>query len=70
MGMISFPFPGKQVPTLQDQVEKRDVWLDNQLSESLKLFQEQHQFQNGNQQSIALPEQYQGESLWEGRFFL
>ncbi|XP_057461911.1 nonsense-mediated mRNA decay factor SMG7-like [Actinidia eriantha] len=70
MGTVSFPFPGKQTPTLQDQVEKQDVWLGNQLSESLKLFQEQHQFRNGNQQSITLPEQYQGQSLCEGRFFL
>ncbi|PSS33522.1 hypothetical protein CEY00_Acc03909 [Actinidia chinensis var. chinensis] len=70
MGMVSFPFPGKQVSSLQDKVEKQEVWLDNQLSERLKLFQEQHQFHNGNQLSIALPEQYQGQSPWEGRFFV
>ncbi|GFY84661.1 telomerase activating protein Est1 [Actinidia rufa] len=70
MGMVSFPFRGKQVSSLQDKVEKQEVWLDNQLSERLKLFQEQHQFHNGNQLSIALPEQYQGQSPWEGRFFV
>ncbi|KAL6959251.1 hypothetical protein U1Q18_041153 [Sarracenia purpurea var. burkii] len=70
MGLVSFPFPGKQVSTLQEQAEKQTDWQDYQFSERLKLYQEQLQVQNGNQQSIALPEQYQGQSLREGRFFV
>uniref|UniRef100_A0A5B6YJ44 Protein SMG7 n=1 Tax=Davidia involucrata TaxID=16924 RepID=A0A5B6YJ44_DAVIN len=69
MGMVSFPFPGKQVSTLQVQVENQKGWADYQLPEHLKLYQEQ-QLKKGNQQSAVLPEQYQGQSLWEGRFFV
>ncbi|XP_028127388.1 protein SMG7-like isoform X3 [Camellia sinensis] len=61
MGMVGFPFPGKQVSTLQVHGEKQNGWQDYQFSERLKLYQEQEQqFQKGNQQSITLPEQYQG----------
>lgn len=71
MGMVSFPFPGKQVPTMQVQAEKQKDWQDYQFSEHLKLYQEQQsQLKKGNQQPNALPEQYQGQSLWEGRFFV
>ncbi|GMP97762.1 hypothetical protein CsSME_00045897 [Camellia sinensis var. sinensis] len=71
MGMVGFPFPGKQVSTLQVHGEKQNGWQDYQFSERLKLYQEQEQqFQKGNQQSITLPEQYQGQTLWEGRFFV
>ncbi|XP_028127389.1 protein SMG7-like isoform X4 [Camellia sinensis] len=60
MGMVGFPFPGKQVSTLQVHGEKQNGWQDYQFSERLKLYQEQEQqFQKGNQQSITLPEQYQ-----------
>uniref|UniRef100_A0A5B6YIL5 Protein SMG7 n=1 Tax=Davidia involucrata TaxID=16924 RepID=A0A5B6YIL5_DAVIN len=70
-GMVSFPFPGKQVSTLQVQVENQKGWPDYQFPEYLKLYQEQqHQLQKGYQQSAVLPEQYQGQSLWEGRFFV
>ncbi|CDP09550.1 unnamed protein product [Coffea canephora] len=48
MGMPSFPFPGKQTTTLQQQ----------------------QQLQKANQQSAVLQQQYQGQSLWEGRFFV
>lgn len=75
-GMVSFPFPGKQVSTLQAQMENQNGWKDYQFSEHLKLYQEQQQqqqqqqLQNGNQQSVAVPQQYQGQPLWEGRFFV
>jgi len=69
-GMVSFPFPGKQVSTLRVQEEKEKGWQD-QFSQQLKLYQEQQQqLQDGNQLSIAAPEQYQGQTLWEGRFFV
>lgn len=45
---ISFPFPGKQVPSLHMQ---SDV-------------------QKANQHSVGLPQQYQGQSLWQDRFFV
>ncbi|XP_028127386.1 protein SMG7-like isoform X1 [Camellia sinensis] len=64
MGMVGFPFPGKQVSTLQVHGEKQNGWQDYQFSERLKLYQEQEQqFQKGNQQSITLPEQYQESSV-------
>ncbi|KAL2534962.1 Protein SMG7 [Abeliophyllum distichum] len=71
MGMSSFPFPGKQVSTVQIQGEKQKVWEDNQFSDHMKVYQEQqHQLQKGDQQSVALPQQYQGQPLWEGHFFV
>lgn len=70
MGMASFPFPGKQVSTLQSVMENQKGWQDYQLSEQMKLFQEQQQqLQKGKQQTATLPQQYQGQSLWEGHFF-
>ncbi|XP_059646121.1 nonsense-mediated mRNA decay factor SMG7-like [Cornus florida] len=72
MGMVSFPFPGKQVSSLPVQRENQKGWQDFQLPEHLKQYQEQQQqLQKGNQQPVALPEQqYQGQSLWDGRFFV
>ncbi|XAR68421.1 hypothetical protein NMG60_11003527 [Bertholletia excelsa] len=72
MGMVSFPFPGKQGSTFHIQAEKQKGWQDHQFSERLQAYQEQQQQQlkKGNQQSKALAEQYQGQSLWEGRFFV
>ncbi|KAK9290918.1 hypothetical protein L1049_009097 [Liquidambar formosana] len=70
-GTLSFPFPGKQVLDLQAQVENQKNWRDYQFPDHLKLYQEQQQqLQKGNQHSIPLPEQYQGQSLWEGRFIV
>ncbi|KAF5941131.1 hypothetical protein HYC85_022298 [Camellia sinensis] len=43
MGMVSFPFPGKQVSTLQVHAEKQKGWQDYQFSERLKLYHEQQQ---------------------------
>ncbi|XP_055809262.1 nonsense-mediated mRNA decay factor SMG7-like [Solanum dulcamara] len=45
---ISFPFPGKQVPSLHMQSD----------------------IQKANQHSVGLPQQYQGQSLWQDRFFV
>ncbi|KAK6942181.1 Telomerase activating protein Est1-like, N-terminal [Dillenia turbinata] len=72
LGGLSFPFPGKQVPGLQVQVGNQKGWQDYQFSDNLSVYQEQQQqqLQKGNLQSIPLPEQYQGQSLWEGRFFV
>ncbi|GLU18898.1 hypothetical protein SLE2022_351750 [Rubroshorea leprosula] len=71
-GMVSFPFPGKQVPTLQFQMEKQKAWQDSQALENLKYQHEQklQQLMDGNQQFTSLPEQYQGQSVWTGRYFV
>ncbi|KAL2480752.1 Protein SMG7 [Abeliophyllum distichum] len=71
-GMASFPFPGKQVSTLQAQSENQKGFQDYRFSEDMKLYQEQqqHQVQKGNQQPVALPQHYHGQSLWEGHFFV
>ncbi|KAF8398244.1 hypothetical protein HHK36_017171 [Tetracentron sinense] len=69
-GPISFPFPGKQVPTVQVQLENQKGWQNYPIHEHLNLYQEQQQLQKGNPQSNPLPEQFQGQSLWEGRFFV
>ncbi|GMI81603.1 hypothetical protein like AT5G19400 [Hibiscus trionum] len=66
-GTVSFPFPGKQV-----QMEKEKGWQDYNTLEHLKIQHEQklHQqpLMNGNQQFTSLPEQYQGQSAWTGRY--
>ncbi|KAK4392523.1 protein SMG7, partial [Sesamum angolense] len=68
MEIAAFPFPGKQVSTAQVQNENQKGWRDNHLSEHMKQYDEQQQqFQKGNQQPIAPRQQYQGQSLWEGR---
>ncbi|XP_077222226.1 nonsense-mediated mRNA decay factor SMG7-like [Tasmannia lanceolata] len=70
-GIVSFPFPGKQVPTVQAQVETPNSWPNYQLLEHLKLYKEQQQqLQRGNQQSAPLPEHNQAQSLWSGRFIV
>lgn len=70
MGMVSFPFPGKQMPSFQVQAEKQKGWNEYQFLESLSLHQNQQQLQKGNQQSFfALPEQYHGHTFLEDGFF-
>ncbi|KAE8682500.1 Protein SMG7 [Hibiscus syriacus] len=73
-GTVSFPFPGKQVPAVQVQIEKEKGWQDYNTLEHLKIQHEQklHQKQpmNGNQHFTSLPEQYQGQSAWMGRYFV
>ncbi|KAJ1384099.1 Tetratricopeptide-like helical domain superfamily [Sesbania bispinosa] len=74
-GTISFPFPGKQVPSLPLQGEKQNGWQDYQTYELLKShhdqqLQRQQQLTTGNQQFSSLPEQFQGQSIWTGRYFV
>ncbi|XVF47255.1 hypothetical protein PTKIN_Ptkin03bG0094800 [Pterospermum kingtungense] len=74
-GTVSFPFPGKQVPTVQLQIEKQKGWQDYHILEHQKIqheqkLQQQRQLMNGNQQLTSLPEQYQGQSVWTGRYFV
>lgn len=67
LGMESFPFPGKQVSTVQVDIGKQNGWLPEHSS----LYQEPlQQLKKGNEQFVALPQQYQGQSLWESRFFV
>ncbi|XP_042002555.1 protein SMG7-like [Salvia splendens] len=70
MGTATFPFPGKQVP-IQVQSNNQKGWQDHPFSEHMLHYEEQQkEFQNGNEQ-LGLPQQqYQGQSLWEGRFFV
>ncbi|GMJ15515.1 hypothetical protein like AT5G19400 [Hibiscus trionum] len=73
-GTASFPFPGKQGPAVQFQMEKQKGWQDYHTLEHLKNRHEpklqQHQLLNGNQQFTVQPEQYQGQSVWTGRYFV
>ncbi|KAE8656694.1 Protein SMG7 [Hibiscus syriacus] len=73
-GMVSFPFPGKQVPAVQVQTEKEKGLQDYNTFEQLKIQHEQKLYQqqcmNGNQQFTSLPEQYQGQSAWMGHYFV
>lgn len=69
-GIATFPFPGKQVP-MQVQSENQKGWQDYPFSEQMLQYEEQQkEFQKGNQQPVVPPQQYQGQSLWEGRFFV
>ncbi|KAK8543394.1 hypothetical protein V6N13_136094 [Hibiscus sabdariffa] len=73
-GTASFPFPGKQGPVVQFQMEKQKGWQDYLMLEHMKNRHEpklqQQQFMNGNQQFTVQPEQYQGQSVWRGRYFV
>ncbi|GAB2267140.1 hypothetical protein Dimus_002125 [Dionaea muscipula] len=72
-GVVTFPFPGKQYSVLRDPVDNTHVWQDSRLSEHMKLYQEQspqHLFRKDNQQLLSLPQQCQGQSLWEGHFLV
>ncbi|CAL0315844.1 unnamed protein product [Lupinus luteus] len=73
-GTASFPFPGKNVPSAL-QVEKQNGWQDYQGSELSKIhhdqqLQPQQQLAAGNQHFTTLPEQFQGQSTWTGRYFV
>ncbi|KAG4953068.1 hypothetical protein JHK87_038662 [Glycine soja] len=71
-GTVSFPFPGKQIPSTP-QVEKQNGWHDFQTLELLKAHHNQQlQSQllpNGNQYFTPLPDQFQGQSIWTGQYF-
>ncbi|ESW13493.1 hypothetical protein PHAVU_008G201200 [Phaseolus vulgaris] len=71
-GPVSFSYTGKQIPSLQ--VEKQNGWQDQQTFELLKTHQNQ-QLQpqvltNGNHHFTPLPEQFQGQSIWTGQYFV
>ncbi|KAI3984196.1 hypothetical protein MKX01_011150 [Papaver californicum] len=68
-GATSLPFPGQQVPVLPVQVDTEKTCQDYQLLEHLKLYQ-QNQHQQANQDSLPLVENYPGQPLWSGRFFV
>ncbi|KAG9156254.1 hypothetical protein Leryth_009129 [Lithospermum erythrorhizon] len=71
IGMLNFPFPGKQMSAMQVQMENPNGWPEYQLSVQTKLQQEQlQQLQGQNQQSVAMPQQYQGQTRWEGHSFV
>ncbi|XP_045833530.1 protein SMG7-like [Trifolium pratense] len=73
-GTASFPFPGKQVPSaLQGPIQ--NGWQDYHTSELLKAhhqqqLQPQQPLANGNQHFTPLPEQFQGQSIWTGRYLV
>ncbi|GJW98629.1 SMG7-like protein [Tanacetum coccineum] len=74
LGMECFPFPGKQVSSVQGDVGigigkqygngNVNGWLDYQIPQQPILYQEP--LKRGNEQFIVPPQQYQGQSLWEG----
>ncbi|XP_038718980.1 protein SMG7-like isoform X1 [Tripterygium wilfordii] len=70
-GSTSFPFPGKQLPNMQPQLENHRILQEYQIPDHLKLYQEQQQ-QLGKtmQQPMPLPEQFKGVPPREGRFFV
>ncbi|KAK4275699.1 hypothetical protein QN277_018737 [Acacia crassicarpa] len=75
-GTVSFPFPGKQIPSVPSQVEKQNGWLDHQTYELAKVYQDQQlqqqqqQLTTVNQHFTPLPEQVHGQSIWTGRYFV
>ncbi|XP_054797755.1 nonsense-mediated mRNA decay factor SMG7 [Prosopis cineraria] len=74
-GTVSFPFPGKQVPPVPLDGEKQNIWQDYHTPEPSKIHHNQQlqphqQFAAGNQQFTPLPEQFQGQSTWTGRYFV
>nr|XP_043609644.1 protein SMG7-like [Erigeron canadensis] len=70
LGMESFPFPGKQVSSMPDGIGNgmQNGWLEYRIPEHPSFHQESAK--KGNEQYIAVPQQYQGQSLWEGQFFV
>ncbi|KAI3421390.1 Protein kinase domain-containing protein [Psidium guajava] len=68
IGTVSFPFPGKQVPSVH-QTENHKGWRDHETVEHQKQMEQPQQIINGNPQLGPLPEQYQG-SVWTGRHFV
>lgn len=71
LGMESFPFPGKQVSMIPADNGKQNGWVGYPIPERSSIYQPpMQQVKKGNEQFISLPQQYQGQSLWEGRFFV
>ncbi|CAA3008187.1 Hypothetical predicted protein [Olea europaea subsp. europaea] len=69
MGMASFPFPGKQVSTMQVQSENQKIWFDYQLEHLIQHQELQQKIQDGNQHYVR-PQKYRGQSLLESHFFV
>ncbi|KAF7815647.1 protein SMG7-like [Senna tora] len=72
-GTVSFPFPGKQIPSAPFLGENQNGWQNHQTLELLKSHhdqQPQQQLTTGNQHITPLPEQFQGQSIWTGRYFV
>ncbi|XP_051149558.1 nonsense-mediated mRNA decay factor SMG7 [Andrographis paniculata] len=72
MGIENFPFPGKQASPLQVQLENHKGWQESQHLEHIQqhFHEQQQQFQKGNQQPGGPPQQHQGQSFWDGRYFV
>ncbi|XP_039164159.1 protein SMG7 isoform X2 [Eucalyptus grandis] len=68
IGTVSFPFPGKQVPSVH-QMEIHKGWYDHETLDHQKQMQQPQQIINGNPQLGPLPEQYQG-SVWPDHHFV
>ncbi|KAG7962076.1 hypothetical protein I3843_09G047900 [Carya illinoinensis] len=72
-GMIRFPFPGKQVPNLQVQMENQKNWQGYEAPDHLNVYQrwqQQQQLSKINQDFIPMPKQHEGQTLWDGHFFV
>ncbi|KAF7833326.1 protein SMG7 [Senna tora] len=75
-GTVSFPFPGKQVPPVPHHGEKQNGWQDYHTFDLLKTNHNQQQLQPQqqitveNQHFTTLPDQFQGQSIWTGRYFV
>ncbi|XP_062014947.1 nonsense-mediated mRNA decay factor SMG7 [Rosa rugosa] len=63
-GTVNFPFPGKQGPSMPFQAENQKSRQEFHMLDDLKLH---HEMQLQQQQQ---PEQYQGQSVWTGRYFV
>ncbi|CAO2831609.1 unnamed protein product [Amaranthus hypochondriacus] len=63
-GAMSFPFPGKQASLIQSPIENNKLWQDFQFPDLNYPQQKVHQ------QEMPLAEQFQGQSLWEGRYLV
>ncbi|KVI03446.1 DNA/RNA-binding domain, Est1-type [Cynara cardunculus var. scolymus] len=61
LGMECFPFPGKQVSTVQVDIGKQNGWLDYQIPEHSSLYQEPlQQLKKGFEQSTKVDVQWPG----------
>lgn len=74
-GTVNFPFPGKQGLSMPFQAENQKIRQDFHMLDGLKphhemQLQQQQHLVNGNQHLTPQPEQYQGQSVWTGRYFV
>ncbi|KAI3941026.1 hypothetical protein MKW92_020022 [Papaver armeniacum] len=66
---VSYPFPGKLDPTMLVQTENWNAKQDYYL-QGLNLYQEQHQQLQQASHLYAPQQNYQGQSMWSGNFFV